>query len=239
MTPLTFMTLNLWGYADWEARKDTVLRLVKNTKADIIALQEVQTNLTYLPVPQSDFIAVNTDYKYSVFAPSHKKITQLNAPGDPSGTVSHGLAILSRHPIISSETYFLEPQPSHPEPCTVLFCKIQVSDDIIDVCNVHFGNNNTVSDLQLKELIALCKERNQLPIILGDFNNFDLSRYKKDTLKGYAISTDITTYTSMPRNQGTLDYIIAPSNFVIDTVSCPEEYVSDHRAVIAKIKKVQ
>jgi endonuclease/exonuclease/phosphatase family metal-dependent hydrolase len=232
------MTLNLWGYADWDARKDGILKLTNQVSADIIALQEVQTNPSFSNTPQSDFIASHTDYSYFIFAPSHKKVAQLSNHGERSQTASHGLAILSKHPIISSESYFLDPQPSHPEPCTVLFCKIQIDDHFIDVCNVHFGNNDVVSDLQIKELIALCEARNIHPIILGDFNSFDLSRYKHTALKDYTISTDITPYISMPRNNGTLDYILAPNGFKIDTVACPKDYVSDHRAVIAELLEI-
>ena len=229
------MTLNLWGYTDWDARKNSVLKLVIKSDVDIIALQEVQTNTSFSYTPQSSFIADHTDYPYLVFAPSHKKVAQFDTQGERSKTASHGLAILSKHPILSSESYFLEPQPSHPEPCTVLFCKIAVGDTVIEVCNVHFGNNDLVSDLQLKELITICKKREIRPIILGDFNNFDLSRYKKSILKGYTISTDVTPYISMPRNNGTLDYILAPNKFKINSVRCPEDYVSDHRAVIANL----
>lgn len=232
------MTLNLWGYADWGARKDGVLKLVTRAHADIIALQEVQTNLSFSCSPQSDFVASHTNYPYFIFAPSHKKVAQFDTHSERSQTASHGLAILSKHPIISSESYFLDPQPSHPEPCTVLFCKVEIDGRPIDICNVHFGNNDVVSDLQIRELVALCEARKIHPIILGDFNNFDLSRYNNNILKDYAISTDITPYTSMPRNNGTLDYILAPKEFKIDSVTCPEEYVSDHRAVIAELTEI-
>jgi len=42
----------------------------------------------------------------------------------------------------------------------------------------------------------------------------------------------------MPKNNGTLDYIVVPKEaYSIGEVTCPNDYVSDHRALLATIEK--
>ncbi|MEO5690967.1 MAG: endonuclease/exonuclease/phosphatase family protein [Candidatus Saccharimonadales bacterium] len=230
------MTLNLWCYFDWENRKDNITSLIHDESPDFLAFQEVQTNHAFSPFPQSDYIAESAGYKYKIFAPMYKRDGQIDTSGNMTQETSYGLGFISKHPIISVESYYLKRHPDYDEETSVLFCKIDVDSREIDICNVHFGNSDLFSELHLNELMDLCKKRNVNPIILGDFNNFDLGAYKQKCLTGYSLSTDIEKYESMPKNNGTLDYIIVPSSdFDITDVKCPEIYVSDHRAVIADI----
>lgn len=230
------MTLNMWGYYDWEDRKQNILSLVNEQNPDVITLQEVQLNHAFSYFPQSDFIADNCGYENRVFAPTYPRNDQIDKSGDRTQRTSYGLAIISRHPIITSETHFLQLYPDHDEECSVVFAKIQVNGKMIEVCNVHFANSDKHSDLHLKELMDVCKQRDQKPIILGDFNNFHLDTYKGSILKDYTLTTDVASYTSMPKDNGTLDYIVVPTaDYKISTVLCPDEYVSDHKALIATL----
>lgn len=233
------MTLNLWCYFDWANRKDNIISLIKQELPDIIAFQEAQTNHAFSHMPQSDDIADATGYTYRVCAPTYKRDGQIDADGNMTQETSYGLALISKYPILSSETYFLRRHPDYDEETSVLFCKIAIDDKIVDVCTVHFGNSDLFSELHLFELMDLCEVRNIQPIILGDFNNFDLHAYANNRLKRYQLSTDVAHYESMPKNNGTLDYVIVPSaDYTIQQVTCPELYVSDHRAVIATIAHV-
>lgn len=235
---LKLMTLNIWCYFDWKNRKDTILSVVDAQQPDVIALQEVQTNHAFSPLPQSDFIADNCNYRYRVFAPTYKRDGQIDQDGGMTQETSYGLALISKYPVISSETYFLRQHPDHDEACSVLFVKLDVDGDEVDLCNVHFGNSDLFSDLHLNELMDVCEERGVTPIMLGDFNNFDLGAYKTTRLREYSIATDIADYESMPKNNGTLDYVAVPlSTYTIADVLCPPEYMSDHRALIATIDK--
>lgn len=233
---LKVMTLNLWCYFDWDNRKDNITSLIKEESPDIIGFQESQTNHAFSDFPQSDVIANATGYTYRVFAPTYKRDGQVDADGGMTQETSYGLALISKYPIVSVETYFLRRHPDYTEETSVLFCKIDVGGTIVDVCSVHFGNSELWSNLHLNELMDLCEERNVQPIILGDFNHFHLDVYKENRLKDYSLTTDIAEYESMPKNNGTLDYIVVPSSlYTIDEVTCPEVYVSDHRAVVATI----
>lgn len=233
---LKLMTLNLWGYHDWGNRKDNILSLVSEQNPDCIALQEVQTNLAFSEYPQSDFIAEHCNYKYKLFAPTYPRNNQIDQSGNRTQRTSYGLAFLSKYPIISAETYFLKLYPDHDEECSVLFCKVDANGAQVDICNVHFANSDKHSDLHLNELMDLCEKRKLQPILLGDFNNFDLGTYKSTRLKDYTLSTDVANYISMLKDNGTLDYIAVPSSqYTLKDVTCPDEYVSDHRALIATV----
>lgn len=236
---LKAMTLNLWCYFDWENRKDNITSLIKSESPDFVAFQEAQTNHAFSAFPQSDYIADATGHKYRVFAPMYKRDDQIDKAGNMTQETSYGLALISKHPVISVESYFLRRHPDYDEETSILLCKISVNDKIIDVCNVHFGNSDLFSDLHINELMNLCKERDIEPIILGDFNNFNLSTYKQDRLRNYTITSEVADYESMPKNNGTLDYIVVPSSeYAITGVVCPDIYVSDHRALIADINLI-
>lgn len=233
---LKAMTLNLWCYFDWENRKENITSLILDESPDFIAFQETQTNHAFSALPQSDFIAEACGYKYRVFAPTYKRDGQIDREGNMSQETSYGLAFISKHPIIKVESYYLRRHPEYDEETSVLFCTINVDGKSVDICNVHFGNSDLFSELHLNELMDVCEERDIEPIILGDFNNFDLAKYKQNRLKNYTITTEKTSYESMPKNHGTLDYIVVPSSrYDIARVLCPDVYVSDHRAVIADI----
>lgn len=85
--------------------------------------------------------------------------------------------------------------------------------------------------------MEVCAKRDQRPIILGDFNNFKLADHKNSVLKGYSLSIDLEDYVSMPKDNGTLHYIVAPSDkYSLKGVICSDKYVSDHRALFANIR---
>lgn len=235
---LRIMTLNLWCYFDWENRKNTITSVISGLDPDFIAFQEAQTNPSFSPWPQSDFIADACHYTYRAFAPTYKRDGQIDTGGGMTQETSYGLAFISKYPIISSETYFLRQHPDHDEACSVLFVKLAIDGEMVDVCNVHFGNSDLFSDLHLNELMDLCETRGIKPILLGDFNHFNLGVYKQNRLRDYSVTTDVADYESMPKNNGTLDYIVVPSDsYSISAVKCPAEYVSDHRAVYAIVEQ--
>ena len=64
------MTLNLWCYFDWDARKDNIVRLIQSESPDIIALQEVQVNTAFSATPQSQYIAQHAGYQHHLFVPT-------------------------------------------------------------------------------------------------------------------------------------------------------------------------
>ena len=231
------MTLNLFRYHDWDKRKNNIVTLVTDREPDIVMMQEVLTNQAFSDRPQSDFVANECDYKYRAFAPTLIRMNSRDKDGNRNQQASEGQACISKHPIVSTENYFLKQYPDYPEDISVQFCSIEVSDELLELCNVHFANNH-IAYKQLDELLELIDKRQITPIILGDFNIYKLAAYKEKSrhLKSYQISSEVTKYISYEADDESLDYIAVPeSKYEIEDVTCPELYVSDHKAVIATI----
>jgi len=231
-------TLNLWGYHDWDERSDNIVAFFNQEKPDCVALQEVLTNHAFSDFPSSDFIADNCDHTYRVFAPTYPRKNSKDREGNRTQRASYGQAFLSKHPIVSSESYFLKLYEEHPEENTVLFCDVEIEGRVVSFCNVHFANRTQFSELHLAELMELIQKRNVSPILLGDFNIWlrDMARYKSQWFGNYTISSDVDAYISDPIDNDTLDYIITPNaKYAMTNVQCHDEYVSDHKAVSATI----
>lgn len=233
---IKFMTLNLWAYFDWGNRKDNLISVLKDESPDVVTLQEVQINTYFSNVSQVEDLAGQLGYTYYAYSPVWGRTDYMHYDEHKDTRLSHGLGFMSKYPIVSIESYFLKQQPDHDEPYNVQFVMLDINGSNQLVCNVHFGNSDTWSDLHLKELMQLCHDRNIQPILLGDFNNFNLEKYKAELLKDHTISTEIEEYESMPKNQGTLDYIVVPKNSELSNINCIQDYISDHRAVTATIE---
>src|SRR5258708_36568213 len=149
------LTLNLWGYHEWDKRTDNLIHLINQEAPDCIALQEVLTNHAFSDFPSSDFLADNCGYRYRVFAPTYPRNSSKDRDGIRTQRASYGQAFLSRRPITSSESYFLRLYPEHPEENTVLFCRIDIESTEVEFANVHFANSSRFSDLHLRELMEL------------------------------------------------------------------------------------
>jgi len=234
---IKLMTLNLWGYEQWDAREKAVLSLMKRQSPDIIALQEVRFDATKALISQAAYLAREGGFPYVIYTPSFREGRHPRQRTLIEG-YSHGLALLSKHPIVSSELYLLSQGVNFYEPYSTLFATIGIDGQMIDICNVHFGNTDQESSEHLEELVKLCVSRGNQPIIMGDFNIFKLSEYSNNALLGsYTLSSDKLEYISIPKNNVTLDYVAIPEKYYFKSVTCPEDEVSDHRAVVAEIEE--
>ena len=220
---LRLMTLNLWGYEQWDNRKDAVLSLINRQSPDVIALQEVQLDMKKSPVSQASLLAEKELYLYTVYVSSFRT-ERYPRRRSLSGGYSHGLALLSKYPITSSEQHLLSQGADFDEPCSALFTSIKVQE----------------SSKHLEELTEICIAKGSQPIILGDFNIFELGKHvDNELLQDYSLSSDELSYISIPKNNGTLDYIIIPKRYSFSSVTCPEDVVSDHRAVCADVEVIR
>ncbi len=229
---ITVLTLNLWGYTDWENRLNNITDFISRIDADVVALQEVQKDESFSGKSQSEVIAECSDYKFHVYASISKK-PSLSKNGE---FIDHGMAFLSKFELRNFHTQLLNRQQPEHEQCAALHTEIRVAGRNISFCNVHFHNTDTTSLLHLSETVQFCRKQKIMPIILGDFNNYELSRHK-NLLTGYKLSTEYKKYASFIKDGGTLDYIAAPANqFIINTVGTSKSYLSDHKAVWAKLQ---
>lgn len=234
---LKIMSLNLWRYYDWDVRKDYITSLIQEQAPDFIALQEVLTNHAFSDFPQSDFIADACGYPFWAFGPTLLRMNSRDKEGNRNQQASEGQACISKYPILATESYFLRQHPGYAEDVSVQFCSLDVNGETVELCNVHFANND-VAYKQLDELLELIEMRGTTPIILGDFNIYKLAEYKatNQLLKSYRISSEVADYVSFPRDGESLDYIAVPnSKYVVQDVVCPDTYVSDHKALLATV----
>lgn len=234
---IKLMTLNLWRYHEWDARVDNIVSLINDVGPDCIAFQEVLTNRAFSDFPATDYIAEKCGYKYRLFAPSLARHNARDKEGNRTQLASEGQAFLSKYPIIASESYFLTQHADYPEDKAVLFCTIGVNDKVIELCNVHFANND-IAYAHLDQLLELIDKRQSQPIILGDYNIYKLADYKTENklLNDYTISSELTDYISYPEDNDTLDYIAVPTrNYELSDIACHDGHVSDHRALSATV----
>ncbi len=233
---IKLMTLNLWGYEQWDTREKAVLSLMKKQSPDIIALQEVRFDMTKAPTSQAAHLASKGSFPYVIYTPSLREGRRPRQRTLTEG-YSHGLALLSKYPVVSSELYHLSQGFNFDEPCSTLFATININGQMIDICNVHFGNADQESNEHLEELVKLCVTRGVQPVVMGDFNIFKLAKHSNNTLlENYTLSSDELDYISVPKNNGTLDYVVIPEKYSFKSVTCPEDEVSDHRAVVTEIE---
>jgi endonuclease/exonuclease/phosphatase family metal-dependent hydrolase len=222
---LKLMTLNVWGYYDWQKRQKNIASLLSKNKPDIVALQEVQFDSSMANQPQSELISAG--YAYTVYFPLCVK----KGVTDSSTEVMHGLALLSKYPILRTSSHILKQHIADHDAAGLLFADVQVGGQTVSICNVHFDNTDTTSLLHLKEALKLCHAKSISPILLGDFNIYNLPKYQ-ELINGYSVNLDHTPYISFPREKETLDYIVIPNDtYSFESVNCSDEYVSDHNAV--------
>lgn len=228
---IKLLTLNLWGYNDWNSRLKNITHFINQTDADVVALQEVQQDSSFSKIPQSESLAKQSKYKYGVFVPTCKK-PSLSKRGV---FADHGLAILSKFEIKNVHLLLLEKQIPEHEQCGALYVQIKFGIHEVAICNVHFHNTDTTSILHLKEVQNYFDQRQLKPIIIGDFNIYNLNKYR-NLLLNYDLSTDYVDYTSFIKDGGTLDYVTVPSEeYSISGVGTSKSYVSDHKAVWARL----
>ncbi len=226
-------TLNLWRYYEWPARFDVIVAALKEASLDVVCLQEVQLNQSFSSLSQSRQIADALGYAYHSFSPTMKKVRQIGKDGAMNQEVTHGLAVLSRLPIVDSEGIILPKQDHDPEFRGIQIVKVKAGDVLLDVCNVHFSNADDLAAQHLKDTVALLAQRELEPVIAGDFNIFNLDAHSLPA--EYVLSTEVSDYISYPKDEATLDYITSPKKYAMQKVACLPQVVSDHRIVVAAL----
>lgn len=232
---IKIFNLNLWRYNEFENRIINIIQSVENLQPDVIFLQESQLDIDQSFLTQEEIIKskLNLDYKYSLHSTVYKKEYQKGQKlKDP---IDHGMGIISKYPILNSFEYYLKQKDAGAEPRSVLFFDLEIEGILYKFINIHFTNKEEVAKQEMFEVFNLLERRNEKRILVGDFNMFNLTNYLEG-LSDYKLSFDFSNYISYPKDNGTLDYILIPENYYFMEVKCLEEYMSDHKALFAKIK---
>jgi endonuclease/exonuclease/phosphatase family metal-dependent hydrolase len=152
-TSLSVVTFNvLQGYdADNRRSIDRQLALLRSLEADIIGLQESDTNR----------VASGNDDLVRHFA---DELDLYSYAGPKTVTGTFGIALLSRYPIDEPRTFYLF---SEGEQTAVIIAKVRVADRAFNVLVTHLGNGGPLE--QQNEVLALASGLPDV-LLLGDFN---------------------------------------------------------------------
>jgi endonuclease/exonuclease/phosphatase family metal-dependent hydrolase len=163
-------------------------------------------------------------YKYSSVS-----VTKFYRPraGDP---FREGLAVLSRFPIVRTESLALYQAEDDKHVRTIQNVDLDSRDEEIKISNVHFSNNAHSME-QLRETLSIFDTRGEERIVVGDFNIFELGESRADYGEKYSSSVDFSKYISYPSQGQTLDYVLLPLKYTFSSVDVLEG-LSDHNALI-------
>ncbi len=232
-TSITIASLNLWCFYDWEKRLPAIISLLKGIKPDILLTQETQHNLSLDKRNQLEIINAELGYPFVVFAPAYSRDKQKDHVF--KHPVPHGLGVLSRFPL-STEIIPLTQAGDGKEPRIILKCNVDIEGKTHTITNLHFSNSIKGSEEHFKETLAILKKKQVTSILAGDFNIFTITDYKELYGDEYVSSSEKYKYISYPKDNVSFDYVLLPRQYEFEEFVCREEYVSDHRMIVAKIK---
>lgn len=214
---------------------DLLLRL----KPDIVALQEIDQRSRWAGnFDQLDFLGRHTGMPYAVFGIHNRREGLIN--------LAYGNALLSRHPILTSETVSFG-QRSIGEK-GFIFAEIDLGGRRLPVVNLHLHYRSRGHRFQqLDQLLAFLREKRRahggewpsLPIVCGDFNTPGSAGDVTAALLRHL--QDLGDYTLLPRKGGTfpsplparlLDFVLVPPRARSPRCHVVRTMLSDHRPVM-------
>jgi endonuclease/exonuclease/phosphatase family metal-dependent hydrolase len=224
---ITFGSLNVQAFTDWEDRKSNIIDYVKQTNPDIVLFQEV----TFLPQIATDnqVTILNQTLKYPY---ENSAVTRLQA-SPHFVNYREGLGLISKWPILKSETFILKQQDSDEHQRIVQLIDILCDETVVKFANVHFSisdNDESLPREHLKELLQVLDSRGETRIIGGDFNmnNIDLHA---DLWQEQYISSSKTPYITFPSRNKRVDYFLLPKEYSFINITTSPDGLSDHRAL--------
>lgn len=215
------------GEIDLKAIADLIL----DSKADLVALQEVDVNTERSgeDVHQAKELAELTGLNYYF----SKSI-------DHQGG-EYGNAVLSRYPIQGKEIYPL-PYDEGTEPRALLVVKAELpSGEMIKFASTHLDFTSEGNALKQAQKITAIFEEEKLPVIMaGDFNMLPESKpiQHLDRIFTRTCLTDCPPTIPVINPTKTIDYIMfsPEAHFRVNShYIIPETYASDHLPVFAEL----
>jgi endonuclease/exonuclease/phosphatase family metal-dependent hydrolase len=221
-----------YGFTDLQA----IAAVINNEKPDLIALQEVDscTVRSGKNSFQAKDLAEMTGMYY------HFAKALVRSEGD------YGVAILSKYPILKSESYRLPAtEGSESETRALAVVTVNVLHKKLVFMSVHLDNRtNKDRQFQSEKLLKIAKQYDQYPIILcGDFNmqaNNDIFKLISQQFFMCCENQPFTIPSTNPRR--TIDFILmnkkAAGLFsIVNYNTVDERYASDHLPVKMEIMK--
>ncbi|GAA0881742.1 endonuclease/exonuclease/phosphatase family protein [Sphingobacterium siyangense subsp. cladoniae] len=206
---------------------DTIAKIIKNSKADLVGLQEIDVNLgrSYFE-NQAKKLAELTDMHY------------IFSKGIDLDKGEYGTAILSKNPIERVEKHFL-PSPVESETRSLSVIEVTIHKRKILFANTHLDLKDKNKIEQAKFITKRFKNEKLPTILVGDLNSEPNDPAITELSKIFTKSSIANGFT-FPQDKPTteIDYIM------INTTSAAkfsnhrilnEQYASDHRPLYVEI----
>lgn len=207
---------NEYGIKDIHAQ----LEVLQSANADIIGLQETDTNR--IAGGNTDIVRFFADQlnMYSYYGPR-------------TVTGTFGLALLSRFPIINPRTFFMYSQR---EQTATIHAQVNVGGQTFNVFVTHLGNGGPL--IQQEQVLQVAQEYNNV-ILLGDFN------FRPDTQQ-YLLTTQsladswLMTEDPPKSEQGVdpadrIEHIFVSRDMLVSFSSYLVSPASDHPAELSQV----
>jgi len=215
------------------ANLDAMATMLSRENADIVALQEVDgPSIWSGRFDHVEYLARKVGYSTTV------RGTHMKTPG-----LDYGTALLSRFPMSNAESHGFGNALSIIRKGFVISELRWASrlDTTIDVISLHLDPiRSGVRKHQVRELMAVIKERGRPVIVMGDFND-DLQD-ADSAARLLADSLGLTTHGSLcedchthRRMKNLVDWIIVSPELSIESFEILQDDVSDHYAVSATL----
>ena len=184
-------TLNLWNLNEWSARRPAIARVLEALQLDVVALQEVR-----LQGKESSGVSSSSQ--------AHQLLSDIQGLAHVAHEIvdaqlQEGLAILSRHRIVSHELHLLTDndhnnKKSHEPVRGVLHAEISIDDGsassphlTVHVFNVHLGIEDLPQCAHVRRLLDIVRSKvghGGPVVLLGDFNAYFDFEWPVDLLTG-------------------------------------------------------
>ncbi len=222
---------------DIEQNLRAIAALLKETDADVIALQEADGPSVWSGnFDHIEFLAREAGYPW-YYRANHAE----------SWLFSYGTAMLSRLPVNETIQHTFKPSPPTFNKGFLLNTINWTSDNApgsaiaVDIVSVHLDfSRRSVRDGQIAELTQVLARRSHPMIILGDFNSEWLAEdsvvKKLAETSGMSVykhdANDLHTYDTKHR----LDWILISDELRFVSYQVLPDMVSDHQAVLAEVQ---
>lgn len=247
----TFNILHGQSCDDDRVDLDRFTEAIKELDADVLALQEVDR---YQPRSlESDLTALAAE---AMGAPEHRFVAALSgnpgalwmaADGDEQpDSAAYGIALLSRHPVVSWEVARLAPVPVRfpmrfkgsllpemvrDEPRVAVAAAVETPYGVMTVANAHLTFVEWWNGRQLARLTRSLADAHDPLVLMGDLN---MGPERARRITGMRPLVEAPTFPAdAPREQ--LDHVLARGHLPTVSGRAVELPLSDHRALVVDL----
>lgn len=216
-----------------------IAALLRRINPDVVALQEIDQHSAWAGnFDHLDYLVEHTGMPFSVFGVHNRRRGRLN--------LAYGNAVLSRHPILRSETVAFGDRGLGEK--GFVFVELDVAGKRIPLVNLHLHYRSRAQRfVQMDQLLTFLTEKREthrhdwpmLPIVCGDFNTPASPTDVTNALWSHL--QELGDYTLHPRRGRTfpsllpvrlLDFVFLPPRARTPRSRILRSALSDHRPVL-------